>query len=58
MHLYSNKVLSSSGIPAQILKIFSIPFFYLVKELTVGICLDVTGALHKYPSVLKTVWNL
>ena len=32
--------------------------FYLERELTIGACLAVRGALHKYPRVDKTAWNL
>ena len=51
-------MLSSTVNPAHAFKIFSIPFLYLNKEFTNGACLAVNGALHKYPNVLKTEWNL
>ena len=50
-------MLSSMVNPAQILNIFSIPFFYLKRELTVGAVSDVKGALQRYPKVDKTLWN-
>ena len=57
-HLNSSNVLSSTDNPAQAFNIFSIPFLYLKREFTNGACLAVKGALHKYPRVLNTLWNL
>jgi len=56
--LNSNKVLSSQDKPAQALKILFNPSFYLFKLFTNGQSTSVNGALHKYPSVDKTLLNV